>query len=244
MVSKNELKFIKSLKVKKYRLRERRFIVEGTKNVLELINSKYKIDLLLVSEGFRLQYESYLNNLKFEIVSEKVLASIGSFKSNNTCLAVAYFLDDNDQKIDLNEQIFCLDGVSDPGNFGTIIRTLDWFGFKQIVCSDSCAELHNPKVISSSMGSFTRMKVVYTDLKEFVGKSNLPLYGADMNGENLYTSKIKSPSIVVMGSESHGISPEIKEKLNYGITIPQVGKAESLNVGIATGIIASYLRMS
>lgn len=242
MVSKKELKFIKSLKVKKYRLREKRFLVEGAKNVLELLKSEFKTDLILCSESFHDSLENQAG--PFEIVSEKILQEVGSFKSNNACIAVAHPKEYAVEDINFNSQIFMLDGVNDPGNLGTIIRTLDWFGYDQVICSRDSAELYNPKVISSTMGSFTKVKVLYTDITGILNGIELPIYGAEMNGSNLFEEHLDQPCIIVMGSESHGISEGVKPLLTKSISIPKYGNSESLNVGIATGIIASYLRMS
>jgi len=243
MISKNELKLIKSLKVKKYRVREKRFLVEGAKNVLELIKSEYVTDQVLCTKDFYGINERYLKDLNTHIVGEKVLEDTGTFKTNSTCLAVARSEEQTAEDIDKTKQIFALDGVSDPGNLGTIIRTLDWFGFDQLVCSPDSAEFYNPKVINSTMGSFTKVIVCYTDLGKFLSECNLPVYGAEMKGLNLFDSKIDDPSIIVMGSESHGLSEKLKAELDFSISIPRFGEAESLNVATATGVIASYLRI-
>lgn len=244
MVSKNELKVVKSLKVKKYRAREKRFIVEGSKNVLELLESSYEIDLLLCSKDFLDANQILFDHCRVEVVNDRILSETSSLVSNKVCLAVVKFNDTSLEEIALDKQIFVLDGVGDPGNLGTIIRTLDWFGFNQIVCSQSTAELYNPKTIGSTMGSFTRMKTYYGDLNEFLESCPLTKYGAQMNGMELYKSTIETPSLIVMGSESHGISEEVQNRLDHSITIPKFGSAESLNVGIATGLIAGYLRMA
>lgn len=244
MVSKNELKFIKSLKVKKYRAREKRFIVEGAKNVLELLKSDYEVDQILCSKYFFEDNTSVLADWKTSIVSDRILADAGSFQTNNSSLAVVRCKEISIDDIDFGKQIFMLDGVSDPGNMGTIIRTLDWFGFDQLVCSPDSAERYNPKVINSTMGSFVRVKSYYTDLDSFLGTYKLPVYGAEMQGKSLFDTKLENPSIVVMGSESHGLSKRVKKRLSSSITIPKFGLAESLNVSIATGIIANHLRIS
>ncbi len=244
MISKSELKRIKSLKVKKYRLREKRFIVEGAKSVLELFESNYEIESILCTKDFYQSNNSLLGNQNAKIISEKALSDIGTFKSNDACIAVVHLKEHSIDEIDLNQQLFVLDGVSDPGNLGTIIRTLDWFGYNQLVCSLDSAELFNPKVINSTMGSFTRMKICYLDLSDFLNQCDLPKYGAEMQGLNLFETKVSQPSVIVLGSESHGISKEVRSKLDHSINVPKFGNVESLNVAITTGIIASYLRMS
>ena len=244
MLSKKEQKYIQSLKVKKYRAREKRFLVEGAKNVLELLSSDFIVEFLLSTEVFSEQLSQEGSNLRIELVSEKLLSQLGSFKTNETCLALVNQKENSKFNLELTDHLFVLDGVGDPGNLGTIIRTLDWFGFKDLVCSEDCAEFYHPKTIASSMGSFTRMAVYYEELNSLLTSMNESILGADGNGSNIYSSEIKSPSIIIMGSESHGIRPEILEILTQKIAIPKVGAAESLNVGVATGIIAGYLRNS
>ena len=244
MLSKKEQKYIQSLKVKKYRTREKRFLVEGAKNVLELLSSDFEIDLIVSTKEFLNELSDESSNLRIETVSENLLSQLGAFKTNETCLALARQKQEKKFSLELTDHLFVLDGVGDPGNFGTIIRTLDWFGFHHLVCSSDCAEFYHPKTIASTMGSFTRVTVYYEELNQLLKDVKEPVLGADGNGSNMYSSEIKSPSIIIMGSESHGIRPELFEILTKKIAIPKVGMAESLNVGVATGIIAGYLRHS
>lgn len=243
MLSNKEQKVIKSLKVKKYRLREKRFLVEGTKNVLELLDSDFKVDLILGTEAFLNENNFAATNIRSERVKEDLLSQLGTFKTNEQVLAVAQMKEADSFVYDGKSHLFVLDGISDPGNLGTIIRTLDWFGFRNLVCSSNCAEFYHPRVISSTMGSFTRTKVYYEDLPGFLQGISTPKLGADMGGDSLFQRKSLPPHVIVMGSESHGISDEVKSVLDGYISIPKSGEAESLNVGVATGIIAGYLRM-
>ena len=244
MLSKTELKYIKSLKIKKYRTRGKRFLVEGEKNVLELLNSDFETELILGLPKFGRANKSALSGYRYEEVKSNVLEQAGTFKTNGSCIAVAKTKAFDVKEVDLGKQVFALDGVSDPGNLGAIIRTLDWFGFDQLVCSESCADFYNPKVINSTMGSFRRVKVCYTGLDAFLDMADVPIYGAEIDGINLFESKIESPSVIVLGNESHGLSLQVKAKLTESITIPRFGRAESLNVSMATGLVAGYLRMS
>ena len=242
MISKKEQKYIQSLKIKKYRSREKRFLVEGAKNVLELLSSDFEIDLILSTEEFSRQLESVERNHRVEIVSEKLLSQLGNFKTNESCLAQVRQKEGRRHDGEMQDHLFVLDGVGDPGNLGTIVRTLDWFGFRTLVCSLDCAEFYHPKTIASTMGSFTRVNLHYENIADFLSNVATPILGADARGENIYTSEIATPSVVVMGSESHGIRPQVAGLLTSKISIPKLGMAESLNVGIATGIIAGYLR--
>lgn len=242
MLSRKDQKFIKSLKVKKYRTREECFLIEGAKNVQELLQSDFEIEMVVGTEEFfslNLKSGKYRN----EIVKADLLGQLGTFKINEDVIAIARMKWWTLKDIQFNDHLFVLDGVGDPGNMGTIIRTLDWFGFNQLICSTDCAEFYHPKVINSSMGSFTRVKVLSTDLNEFYDINGLQVLSTDMKGTTIKEIELKQPKVIVMGSESHGISETSRKYTSEFISIPQFGKAESLNVGIATGIIANHLRM-
>ncbi|MCP4460217.1 MAG: RNA methyltransferase, partial [Cytophagales bacterium] len=180
MISKKELKFIRSLKIKKYRTAEKCFLVEGEKNVLELLSSDYKVKRLLVTKNFLATYEKSIDFLPYDVVSDKDLADVSSFVTNDQVLAVVEMRVLSVKDINLSNQVFVLDGIRDPGNLGTIIRTLDWFGYDQLICSEDTAELYNPKVISASMGSFTRVKVAYCNLEKLLSYYDGIKLGADM----------------------------------------------------------------
>ena len=243
MLSRKDQKFIKSLKVKKYRTREKCFLVEGAKNVQELLNSSFKVEMVVGTESY------FSPNLKSgehrnEIVEKNILTQLGTFKTNEDCIAIARMKDWSVGDLRFDDFLFVLDGVSDPGNVGTIIRTLDWFGFDQVVLSADCAEFYHPKVINSTMGSFARMSVVSLNLADFFKKNPLKVFAADMSGSDLKNANFGKPAVIVMGSESHGISTASKGEVDEFVAIPRFGKTESLNVGVATGIIAGHLRMS
>lgn len=243
MLSRKDQKYIKSLKVKKYRMREKCFLVEGAKNVQELLKSHFKVEMVVGTENyFAMNLKS--GNHRNEIVLADTLSQLGTFKTNEDCIAIAKMESWSLNDVKFDQHIFVLDGVGDPGNVGTIIRTLDWFGFDQIILSSDSAEFYHPKVINSTMGSFTRVKAITADLNNFFERNQCKIYAADMNGENINRVDFHAPSVIVMGSESHGISEGIKNQISEFVTIPKFGQAESLNVGIATGIIASHLRMS
>ncbi|MEM6735424.1 MAG: RNA methyltransferase [Bacteroidota bacterium] len=242
MLTKNEQKFIKSLRIKKYRLREKHFLVEGTKSIEELLKSDFEIDILVLSdEGFSTIQKK--RNFRLELVSESLLSQLGTFKTNNSGLAVVKMKEQVSFNCHLDDYLFALDGVGDPGNLGTIVRTLDWFGFKELLCSKDCAEFYHPKTIASTMGSFTRVKVYYENLQEILPKLKGPIYSADAKGISMYDVDDLLTGTIVIGSESHGIRPEINDMIAQRIAIPKYGTAESLNVGIATGILACYLRI-
>ena len=240
MISKNELKIIKSLKIKKFRVQERKFLIEGLKNVQELLKSDFEIEYLLCTK----EYQDFFKHVPHEVISKEQLNSISTLSTNSSCVAVAKIMPFDHRDIDYTDHIIVLDSVGDPGNLGSIIRSLDWFGFNQIVCSTDCADFHNPKTISATMGSFTRIKPYYLDLDEFLSRSHAPTYGMDLDGANLSNMVFSEPGLFVMGSESHGISQRVSGRIQHRITIPKVGHAESLNVAMATSILAFSLRFT
>lgn len=173
-----------------------------------------------------------------ELISDAELAQLSTLKTPNKTLAILR----KPSKVDANLTeglILVLDGVQDPGNMGTILRTADWFGVKVIVCSEDTADIYNPKVIQASMGSMLRMEVKYTELDTFLSNCQRPIYGALLEGENVYTTALVKNAVLVMGNEGKGIRPNIQAYINSPIHIPGFGKAESLNVAVATGILLS-----
>jgi TrmH family RNA methyltransferase len=247
MISKNKLKFIKSLQIKKFRRIHTQFIVEGAKGVVELLNSDYHTDLILVTQKFADYYSDILKRKKnlIEIVTEEELSSAGTFANNDAALAVVNMKDNVHLEIQGNEYALMLDEVKDPGNLGTIIRIADWYGINKIICSEDCADVYNPKVISASMGSFTRVGVYYCDLVSYLDSvKNIPVYGATLEGKNIHTKKFDGRGYLVLGNESEGIREEVKQKLTEQISIPKFGHAESLNVGIAAAVICDRMRNS
>lgn len=243
-ISKNTGKLIKSLHLKKYRKEEGLFLVEGEKSILELINSDFQIQNIYITREI---FENYRENFRnfddiIEISTPEELTKLSTFEFNDTGIAIVRQKDNIEFGIDSNDIVVVLDDIRDPGNLGTIIRTCDWYGFKKIICSETTSEFYNSKVIASSMGSFTRVQIFYTDLEEFFTKNKLPVLGAYLNGENVHSFKYKNSGILLMGSESNGISKNLKKFITNEITIPKYGNAESLNVSMATGIILDNWR--
>ena len=238
MLSERKLKVFKSLQIKKYRQQERMFMVEGAKGVEESLKSTFKVLHLLLTETFKNQLEESNIQLQgeVEIVSEKELKSVGIFSSNNAGLAVLEMPEQN--ILNFSEGvILVLDNVRDPGNLGTIIRIADWYGVCQIICSKETADLYNPKVINTTMGSFTRVNISYQDLDTFFSKNKMPVYGALLSGESIYQKELLQNAVVLMGNESKGISPQMESYVDHPIRIPGRGGAESLNVAIATAVV-------
>ena len=238
MLSKRLIKYFKSLQLKKYRRQERQFLVEGAKGVTEVLQSDMEVTHLLLTAAFQEQIAGQYE-LKGEVieVTEKDLIMAGTFQSNNAGMAVVNMPEEEAVTVKPNQLVLALDDVRDPGNLGTIIRIADWYGITQIICSPECADVYNPKVINASMGSFTRVKVAYENLESFLKASNLPIYGALLEGDNIYRSPLKLTGILLMGNESKGIRPELSQYITQAVHIPRRGGAESLNVSVATAVI-------
>jgi TrmH family RNA methyltransferase len=244
MISKSQISFIKSLHQKKIRKEHGLFIVEGLKSIQEFINSEYVVDSVYCTENLMPKLDNLSRKIKPVGITESELSRISTLSTPQAILAVVQIpqqTDLNIKKLD-GSFILALDGVQDPGNLGTIIRTADWFGLNTILCSKDTAEVYNPKVVQASMGSLSRVNIIYTDLGDVFSKINIPVYGAVLNGKSIYETDFGQEGIILLGNEGNGISEDLIEKINYPITIPRYGKAESLNVAISASIFCSELR--
>ena len=244
MLSKNTVKFIKSLHQKKYRLESAKFFVEGEKSVVEVLQSSFTVDLLLVTQEFAAKHVALLSGKAFEVlfVTPNQLEQLGQYQSNDAALAVVQMRPNQAFLPEKGELILALDEVRDPGNLGTIIRIADWYGIKKLIFSSHTAEFYNPKVIQSSMGSFTRVQFYYGDLAQAFQEWKLPVYGAFLEGESIHELTNPTPGVLLLGNESQGISKEVEKWVSSKITIPSFGKAESLNVAIATAIFCDNFK--
>ncbi len=235
------VKFIKSLQVKKYRKLEQCFVVEGSKSTLELLHANYTIRMIVGTQAFLQQHAALFTNKNFAIVavSAEELQKLGSFQTNTTVLAVVEMKPNLPVFPAPHGLTLALDGIQDPGNLGTIIRIADWYGISRIICSEDTVDVYNPKTISATMGSFTRVQVYYTDLAAYLQtyQSELTIYGAFMDGENIHQATVAKNGILVMGNEANGIRDIIQPLVQRQISIPRFGEAESLNVAIATAVL-------
>jgi TrmH family RNA methyltransferase len=235
MLSKAKIKFIKSLQIKKYRKQEQCFIVEGAKSVRELLTSDFEVQTVLGTTEFM---SSITPRPGVEIIetSVKELQGLGEFQTNDSAVAVATLKPNDKFSIEGNEFALVLDDIRDPGNLGTIIRTADWFGLRKIIASNETADFYNQKVINATMGSFTRIKMFYTELAIYLDKVNLPVYGAYLDGSDISRVNFGAGGLILIGNESKGIGADLEKFVTHRVTIPKVGQAESLNASIATGI--------
>ena len=249
MISKNKIKYIKSLELKKNRNKEGKFVAEGHKVVDDLLVLQ-PASLIVATEEW-LKDKSIDPRTEVVTVSEEELRKVSFLQHPQQVLAVFDQRENRDfasANIDFNCLNLALDGVQDPGNLGTIIRIADWFGITHIYCSQDTADVYNPKVVQATMGSIARVKVEYGDLLELVESlpADVPVYGTLLDGDNIYQQKLENRGLIVMGNEGKGISPVLAKKVNHKLLIPNFPKgratADSLNVAIATAITCSEFR--
>ena len=244
MISKQKIKFISSLQHNKYRLKYNCFIAEGEHVVNSFIDSNFEIKFIFSTNDLSHAYEK----LDYSIITKKELYRISCLKNPSNVLAVIVKkqLEFTQNNITQEFPFILLDGVSDPGNLGSIIRTADWFGVNSIYLSEDCVDVFNPKVVQATMGSLARVSTYRVNLNNLVSnlkKHNITCYGACLSGENIYQLKKQSRSAIVFGNESHGISLTLQEKLDKKILIPSKNKfIDSLNVAVSFGIILSEFR--
>ncbi|PKP54015.1 MAG: RNA methyltransferase [Bacteroidetes bacterium HGW-Bacteroidetes-1] len=253
MLSKNRIKYINSLKINKFRKQNAEFIVEGTKLVKELLQSNFNTTGIYITHDWLEENGKLLYNSEFEVVDNKAMKLLSNLSSPPGILAIAGIPSIALSPDSLKDKLsIALDGINDPGNLGTIIRTADWFGIKNIFCSHDTVDAYHPKVIQATMGSIFRVEVIELDLNEFLGKaitSGINIYGALMNGNNIYESNLTDrSSILVIGSESHGIREYLLSSIQHSITVPaymsddRKTRAESLNASIAAALILAEFR--
>jgi TrmH family RNA methyltransferase len=239
MLSKNQIKLITSLQQKKYRKQEQLFFAEGVKVVQELLQSNFELqDLFTTKQDF-----ISVSKTKVHAISDAELKKISALATPNSCLAV--FKIPKDKEMKESGLILALDDVRDPGNLGTIIRLCDWFGIEMLFCSEETVDVYNPKVVQATMGSISRVNVVYGDLENFLVKTKLTVFGTFMDGKNIYQESLPNDGVIVMGNEANGISEAVEKLVTDRIAIPRFGDlqiTESLNVATATAIILSEFK--
>lgn len=251
MVSKNTIKLIKSLSLKKNRIKENLFLVEGDKNVSEVLASRFEVEKLFATNKFLDKYKPLIKNAKLvtEVTQQEInQASLLTNPQNSIAICSLPKTKMLIEPIEPGLWIY-LDDIQDPGNLGTIIRICDWFGINHLFCSPQTADLFNPKVIQASMGSFCRVHVCYTPFEPLIklaSKLEMPIFGAFLDGKNIYQQEFPSKALLVMGNEGNGISPEIEIGIEQRIKIPEFNpnpaSAESLNVSVAMAIICSEFK--
>ena len=247
MISKNQIKIIRSLERKKCRLEHGMFVAEGKKLISALLDtfeccSIYETCDTFASLGLNL-------TCPIESISSMQLEQISLMRQpqGEVALFRTKQYDIYQLKVSADQLILALDGVQDPGNMGTIIRTADWFGIHDIVCSANSADMYNPKVVQATMGALSRVRIYYTDLEEWLkGIKKVPIYGTLLTGRNMYDVPLSAGGIIIMGNEGNGISEGVRQEITTPLLIPNYPQgeptSESLNVGIATALVCSEFR--
>ena len=241
MATKNEIKLLRSLQQKKFRQLHRCFVVEGTKSVMEVLQSGFQVEKVYATDAW-VEAHPELQLPDLQHLSEKECELASSLQTPPGILACVHFRETAPltETEDLPGRLLILDGIQDSGNLGTIIRTADWFGITHIVCSNGTVELYNPKTIQASMGSFTRVDVSYEDLTDFIPKisGDYRIYGTFMDGRDLRQTQFAPHAAIVIGSEARGISPEVEKLIHERIAIIRMAShpVDSLNAAIAAAI--------
>jgi TrmH family RNA methyltransferase len=250
MLTENIRKHIKKLQQKKYRREFGEFIIEGIKGVEEVLASGCMVTQIILEEDSRTPVDLPLFVAGGPEVLYASKSDIKDIKTTETfpgIMAVVKMPETKLQDFDLEKPILCLDGVKDPGNLGTIIRTADWFGITNILLTDDCVDAYNEKVVRSTMGSIFRSKIVESEniMQDLpaLKKQGYTLIGLEMEGEPLQKMKPQAKTVYVFGSESHGISAKVQSILDSSCTIPRLGGSESLNVGVAVGVVLSKISL-
>jgi len=237
LISKSQIKLIRSLQQKKYRSKLKLFVAEGPKVINELLTAKFKLHSLYVT------VEDLFTDVNSEIISDEEISKISFLKNANNSVAV--FTIPKQKKPKKEGITLLLDSIRDPGNLGTIIRLSDWFNVSNIICSSDSVDCFNPKVVQATMGSISRVSISYCDLTEYLSLNDLPVYAGTMDGKNIYKEKLPENAIVILGNESNGISDTLLNFTTHKIGIPRFGnnhQTESLNVAVATAILFSEFK--
>ena len=235
MVSDKQIKIIKSLKLKKNRIKHNLFVAEGDKTILELILADFKINSLY---SINTNIEGVENSVVQ--LSKSELSKMSNLLNPKNSLGI--FEIPKSKNIDYNKLIIGLDNISDPGNLGTIIRLCDWFGVEDLICSLETVDCYNPKVVQASMGSISRINITYLDLKKTIENNSIKTYGTYMQGDSLYDIDEIQKGLVLFGNEANGINPNLSKFIDKRLSIPRFGKlkkTESLNVANALSIVLS-----
>jgi TrmH family RNA methyltransferase len=246
MISQAELKRIRTLHDKKHRYENRRFLVQGRKVVAELLESSWPTEMILASqEAAEWVHElAARKKVPVHVLPAHELDRVGTFEKGNELIAIAPIPEQPKFRAPTKgELVLALDGIRDPRNMGGLLRIADWFGVKQVLCSQYCIEVYNPKFVQSTMGSLFRVQVRYARLFDelpMCGAAGASIYFADMDGAPAFDVALARPAVLVLGSESHGLSEGVRTVMEATvISVPRVGKAESLNVAMAASALCT-----
>lgn len=232
MVAKSDLKYIRSLRQKKFRQTHGMFVAEGVKLVQELLDASFE-----VTKIYTVSPQEFPGAIA---VADSELKQMSSLAQPNRVLGV--FKIPEAATLDFSNWVLALDGIRDPGNLGTLIRLCDWFGIAHLICSKDTVDAYNPKVLQATMGSIARVHIHYADLSDTLKNCGVPIFGASMEGEPIYGADLGKSGVLIMGNESHGLRPEVRNMIYNTVAIPSNGSAESLNVATAAAIMLYEIR--
>ncbi len=248
-ISKTKVSILASLASKKMRQKHGIFLAEGSKCVLDTLGAFELVNLVATKAWLdKNMLPQDVAGTQILTAGEETMRKISSLSTPPEVIAVFKLPMEDDEGLHLSDKelYLMLDGIQDPGNLGTIIRTADWFGFDRVICSKDTVDVYNPKVVQATMGSLKRVKVVYTDLPKLLGESKIEhIYGTMLEGENIFTKKLAVAGVIIMGNEGNGLSAEVRKLVTDPLLIPPTRKdshAESLNVAIATAITIAQFR--
>ena len=248
MLTKNELKYYSSLLQKKTRKEEDTFIAEGKRLVEEGLKSDFKCEIVLYTNEFNSNYPEFIQSIQqpSELITESEFRKVSATK-NPQGIAAVFKMKKSPALDDKKPLVIALEDISDPGNLGTILRSCEWFGAKEILVSETCAEIYNPKTLRASMGAAFYLDIIepanfYDELSHLKKEKAFKIITADMNGENLYQFNFPDKSVIVFCGEANGPSDKLLSLSDEQITIPKFGSVESLNVANAASIILSQYR--
>jgi TrmH family RNA methyltransferase len=245
MISQAELKRLRALQQKKFRGESGRFLVQGRKVVVELLRSTHRVETILGTEEAAawVRPEALPRKVPVQILASHELDKIGTFEKGNELIAIAITPPEPPfRAAAAGELMFALDGVRDPRNMGGLLRIADWFGVKRVLCSHDCMEVYNPKAVQSTMGSLFHLEIRHANLASELTQlaaSGTQVSVADMDGTPVYEAKLSRPAVLVLGSESHGLSQAVASMNATVISIPRLGSAESLNVAMAAAAVCT-----
>lgn len=244
MISKNKLKDLAAYRLQKRCDEEAVFVVEGPKMASEAVASGFGVRVICATGEWLAAHADSTTAQECYEVNSSELERLSNFKTPNQVWMLVERKDLSPLTSHLSSLILALDRIQDPGNMGTMLRTADWFGIRRVVCSHDTVSCYNPKVVQASMGAIFRTHVEYVDLPDWLATCGIPVFGASLKGEPLSTNNCQLPTnkVLLIGNESRGISEEAMAQVTHPVLIPNLGgTAESLNAGVAAGILMFYL---
>ena len=244
MLSKSQISFVNALHQKKHRKEHSLFIVEGSKSIVEFTQSIYRIQTIFHTPEALPKLSNLSQKVKLQEITDFELKKISTLTTPHDALALIHIPTRTNILLESfrGNFVLVLDGIQDPGNLGTIIRTADWFDLKHIICSMDTVDAYSPKTVQASMGSLSRINIYYENLNSLLSHTEMPVYGTLLKGNSLYDMEFGNEGYLILGNEGNGISESVKELIHTPVTIPRFGQAESLNVAITAAIICSELK--